>query len=93
MTNSKPSSWPPIKIIFPSLSTVDSSVGGRDGGGTIFAGKGWNANTKDLFYDSNSKRGGILMHAKVSIGIHVKKSIVRNGELKMCVDDDSYIPS
>ncbi|AAW43200.2 expressed protein [Cryptococcus deneoformans JEC21] len=74
VTNSKPSSWPPIKIIFPSLSTVDSSVGGRDGGGTIFAGKGWNANTKYLFYDSNSKRGGILMHAKMMIAIFHPKA-------------------
>ena len=32
----------------------------------MFVGKSWNANTKKLFYDSNSKRGGVLMHAKVS---------------------------
>lgn len=82
MTNSKASSWPPIKIIFPSLSTVDSSVGGRDGGGTIFAGKGWNANTKDLFYDSNSKRGGILMHSKVNkiVSMSNESLVVRRTE-------------
>lgn len=82
MTNSKASSWPPIKIIFPSLSTVDSSVGGRDGGGTIFAGKGWNANTKGLFYDSNSKRGGILMHSKVSkiVSMSNESLVVRRTE-------------
>lgn len=83
MANSKASSWPPIKIIFPSLNTVDSSVGGRDGGGTIFAGKGWNANTKDLFYDSNSKRGGILMHAKVSkiVSMSNESLVVRRTEI------------
>ncbi|KJE03342.1 tyrosyl-DNA phosphodiesterase 1 [Cryptococcus gattii NT-10] len=80
MTNFKASSWPPIKIIFPSLNTVDSSVGGRDGGGTIFAGKGWNANTKDLFYDSNSKRGGILMHAKMMIAIFHPKTQISSSQ-------------
>ena len=32
----------------------------------MFVGKSWTAGTKKLFYDSNSKRGGALMHAKVS---------------------------
>jgi hypothetical protein len=32
----------------------------------MFCGKAFNAVTKKLFHDSNSKRGGVLMHAKVS---------------------------
>ncbi|ORX40109.1 hypothetical protein BD324DRAFT_258111 [Kockovaella imperatae] len=61
--------WPPIKILFPSLATVDASILGRDGGGTMFCGKGMNSLTRPLFHDANSKRGGVLMHAKVLIGV------------------------
>jgi hypothetical protein len=32
----------------------------------MFVGKGWNKVTQPLFHDANSKRGGVLMHAKVS---------------------------
>jgi hypothetical protein len=32
----------------------------------MFVGKSWTSGTKKLFYDANSKRGGALMHAKVS---------------------------
>ncbi|WVN85061.1 uncharacterized protein L203_100203 [Cryptococcus depauperatus CBS 7841] len=66
---SKPKTWPPVKVLFPSLKTVDNSVLKRDGGGTMFVGKGWNNNTKHLFYDSSSKRGGILMHSKIIVAI------------------------
>ncbi|WVF69182.1 hypothetical protein IAT40_003957 [Kwoniella sp. CBS 6097] len=66
---SKPSSWPNIRILFPSLATVDRSIGGRPGGGTMFCGKAFNNVTKGLFYDANSKRGGVLMHTKMLIAI------------------------
>lgn len=62
----RPTSWPPLEVIFPSLATVDRSVLGRDGGGTMFSGKAFTSVTKPLFHDANSKRGGVLMHAKVS---------------------------
>lgn len=26
----KASTWPPMKVVFPSLATVDASIGGRD---------------------------------------------------------------
>jgi tyrosyl-DNA phosphodiesterase-1 len=78
-----------IKVLYPSLKTVDESELGRDvsqliwsgpsctaadiqGGGTMFLGKSWNDTTKKLFYDANSKRGGALMHAKVSWGITIE---------------------
>ncbi|WVQ83069.1 hypothetical protein IAT38_005207 [Cryptococcus sp. DSM 104549] len=70
----KPTAWPPLKILFPSLRTVDASVLGRDGGGTMFAGKGWNTATKPLFHDSNSKRGGVLMHSKVLVALFEPES-------------------
>ncbi|EIW73567.1 hypothetical protein TREMEDRAFT_70993 [Tremella mesenterica DSM 1558] len=60
--------WPPLKIIFPSLATVEASELGKDGGGTMFCGKAFTANTKHLFHHSESKRGGVLMHTKMLIG-------------------------
>jgi hypothetical protein len=32
----------------------------------MFVGKAWHKVTQPLFHDANSKRGGVLMHAKVS---------------------------
>ncbi|QRV99330.1 tyrosyl-DNA phosphodiesterase 1 [Ceratobasidium sp. AG-Ba] len=47
-----------LRIVFPSLATVDASVLGRPGGGTIFCRK-----------QHNSKRGKILMHSKMILGL------------------------
>ena len=79
---------PPIKILFPSLNTVERSVmgkpvgytldrrlvlntdGGFQGAGTMFCReRQWNAGTfpKERFHDANSKRGGVMMHTKVSV--------------------------
>ncbi|KAG8681646.1 hypothetical protein FRC08_015504, partial [Ceratobasidium sp. 394] len=63
---------PTMRIVFPSLSTVDASVLGRHGGGTIFCQRRqWDASTfpKELFVDSNSKRGKVLMHSKMILGL------------------------
>lgn len=63
--------WPPSKILFPSLGTVKQSIGGPEGGGTIFC--NWSEWGKDpdfprhLFHDSRSKRAGVLQHTKVWI--------------------------
>lgn len=62
----KAAAWPPIKVIFPTLATVDASRLGRNGGGTMFSGKSFSDKTSSLFHDANSKRGGVLMHTKVS---------------------------
>ena len=32
----------------------------------MFMGQSWKAVTKHLFHDANSRRGGVLMHSKVS---------------------------
>lgn len=40
----------------------------------MFCGKAFNAVTRRLFHDSNSKRGGVLMHAKVSCDSRVAAS-------------------
>ncbi|OCF43592.1 hypothetical protein I317_02610 [Kwoniella heveanensis CBS 569] len=65
----KPTSWPDFHILFPTLATVERSIGGKPGGGTMFCGKAFNSVTKGLFYDANSKRGGVLMHTKMLIAI------------------------
>ncbi|KAL7423162.1 hypothetical protein Q5752_002462 [Cryptotrichosporon argae] len=66
---------PPIKIVFPTLATVDRSIQGRPGGGTMFCGKGFNKEKgiNKLFHDANSKRGGVLMHSKVLIALFQPK--------------------
>ncbi|OCH86596.1 phospholipase D/nuclease [Obba rivulosa] len=62
--------WPSVKILFPSLRTVRESVLGEPGGGTMFCRKNqWEAPKfpRELFHDSNSKRGKVLMHSKMII--------------------------
>ncbi|KAL5478752.1 hypothetical protein ACEPAI_2029 [Sanghuangporus weigelae] len=69
--------WPPVKILFPSLQTVKDSVLGMPGGGTMFCRKAqWESKNfpRELFYDSNSKRGRVLMHSKMIIGYFKDKS-------------------
>ncbi|KDQ19959.1 hypothetical protein BOTBODRAFT_152571 [Botryobasidium botryosum FD-172 SS1] len=61
---------PNIRIVFPSLQTVLDSKFGMSGGGTMFCQKKqWDGKNlpRELFSDSNSKRGGILMHSKMII--------------------------
>jgi len=61
-----------MKILFPSLRTVHDSVAGLQGGGTMFCReKQWLGKTfpRELFHDSKSKRGGILMHSKMILGL------------------------
>ncbi|EJD04669.1 phospholipase D/nuclease [Fomitiporia mediterranea MF3/22] len=63
--------WPLIKILFPSLATVKDSVLGMPGGGTMFCRKAqWESKNfpRELFHDSNSKRGRVLMHSKMIVG-------------------------
>ncbi|CAK9780729.1 unnamed protein product [Cutaneotrichosporon oleaginosum] len=61
--------WPPLKVVFPSLATVDTSINGRPGGGTMFCGSAFSDRTRSLFHDANSKRGGVLMHTKMLIAL------------------------
>lgn len=72
-------SWPPVKIVFPSLKTVRDSVLGEPGGGTMFCRTNqWEASKfpRELFHDSNSAGGLVLMHTKMIIATYrPKKSI------------------
>ncbi|KAG2134937.1 tyrosyl-DNA phosphodiesterase I [Suillus cothurnatus] len=72
-------SWPSVKIVFPSLKTVRDSILGEQGGGTMFCRTNqWEASKfpRELFHDSNSTGGRVLMHTKMIIVIYrPKKSI------------------
>jgi len=62
--------WPPVKIIFPSSKTVRASALGEPGGGTMFCrANQWEAAKfpRELFHDSNSAGGRVLMHTKMII--------------------------
>ncbi|KAF9650179.1 phospholipase D/nuclease [Thelephora ganbajun] len=66
--------WPGkrgTKILFPSLRTVRESRLGEAGGGTMFFKRAdWASGgfPRELFHDSKSKRGGVLMHSKMILG-------------------------
>jgi tyrosyl-DNA phosphodiesterase-1 len=61
-----------LKILFPTLDWVRRSVLGEAGGGTMFCRKStWEAAKfpRNLFGESRSRRGRVLMHSKVSCAL------------------------
>ncbi|EIN05149.1 phospholipase D/nuclease, partial [Punctularia strigosozonata HHB-11173 SS5] len=83
--------WPPVKIVFPSLATVQASRLGEKGGGTIFCRSNqWQAEKfpRELFHDSRSKRGPVLMHSKMVLATFRPK-----GGQSTLVDSDSETES
>lgn len=57
--------WPNVKIVYPTFRTVKESINGPLGGGTIFCPLAYWHKPKfprQLFYDSRSKRTGLLQH-------------------------------
>ncbi|PAV15621.1 phospholipase D nuclease [Pyrrhoderma noxium] len=76
-------SWPPIKIIFPSLQTVEDSISGYSGATTMFCKKAqWESKDfpRHLFHDSNSKRARVMMHSKMIIGTYKDRSSPNNDD-------------
>ena len=64
-----------LKILFPTRDWVRNSVLGEAGGGTMFCRKrSWEAAKfpRNLFYESRSRRGRVLMHSKVR-GAHTHR--------------------
>ncbi|OBZ74283.1 putative tyrosyl-DNA phosphodiesterase [Grifola frondosa] len=60
--------FPPVKILFPTAATVRESVLGEPGGGTMFCRRNqWQGAKfpRELFYQTKSKRGRVLMHSKM----------------------------
>ncbi|TFK84746.1 phospholipase D/nuclease [Polyporus arcularius HHB13444] len=63
--------FPPIKILFPTARYVRESVLGEAGGGTMFCRrKQWEGKNfpRELFHQTKSKRGRVLMHSKMVLG-------------------------
>ncbi|KLO16637.1 phospholipase D/nuclease [Schizopora paradoxa] len=74
--------WPSVKIIFPTRETVKNSKLSFPGGGTMFCRKNqWEAKNfpRELFHDSKSKRGRVLMHSKMILGIFANTSSSSSG--------------
>ncbi|KAH9966318.1 tyrosyl-DNA phosphodiesterase-domain-containing protein [Lactifluus volemus] len=67
-----------LKILFPTRDWVRSSVLGEAGGGTMFCRKNtWEAAKfpRNLFHESRSRRGRVLMHSKVRAS-HLDSDVV-----------------
>jgi len=63
----KDDEWPEVKIVYPTFKTVKESINGTHGGGTIFCPlEYWHKPKfpRHLFYDSRSKREGLLQHVR-----------------------------
>ncbi|KAL4252985.1 tyrosyl-DNA phosphodiesterase family protein [Abortiporus biennis] len=77
--------WPKIKILFPTKKTVVESVLGELGGGTMFCRRNQWEGTKfprDLFHDSKSKRGKVLMHSKMILGVFRESALSQTTKAK-----------
>ncbi|KAM5541013.1 hypothetical protein V8D89_005324 [Ganoderma adspersum] len=64
--------FPAIRILFPTAQYVRESVLGEQGGGTMFCRRGqWEGKNfpRELFHQTRSKRGRVLMHSKMVLGI------------------------
>ncbi|KAK7684382.1 hypothetical protein QCA50_012329 [Cerrena zonata] len=92
--------YPPIKILFPSAKTVKESVLGERGGGTMFCRRNqWVAAKfpRELFHDSRSRRGKVLMHSKMIIGtfrdhsLTSKDKATQSGAETESEDDDIVV--
>ncbi|KAI0673243.1 phospholipase D/nuclease [Trametes maxima] len=62
---------PPIQILFPTTQYVRDSKLGEAGGGTMFCRrKQWEGANfpRELFHQTRSKRGRVLMHSKMILG-------------------------
>ncbi|TFY58186.1 hypothetical protein EVG20_g8248 [Dentipellis fragilis] len=62
--------WPNVRIVYPTLEWVRATKLGERGGGTLFCRrKQWEGAKfpRQLFVQSKSKRGGVLMHTKMII--------------------------
>ncbi|KAK0523151.1 hypothetical protein OC842_006243 [Tilletia horrida] len=64
--------WPPVRVCFPTKRwVVEEAVEGPGGAGTFFGKKDkfMEGSWKHLFYQPVSKRGNIMMHAKILLAL------------------------
>ncbi|KAJ3732045.1 tyrosyl-DNA phosphodiesterase-domain-containing protein [Lentinula guzmanii] len=81
-----------LKVLFPTLTTVQSSQHGERGGGNLFCKRSqWEARKfpRQLFHDSRSKAGNTLMHTKMIVSIISPKSTKRSTPEVINVDTES----
>ncbi|ETW80095.1 hypothetical protein HETIRDRAFT_459808 [Heterobasidion irregulare TC 32-1] len=84
--------WPLVKILFPTRAWVQGSVLGEKGGGTMFCRKNqWEGAKfpRELFVESRSKRGKVLMHSKMIIATFEDTSTSANSSRSTTVDTES----
>ncbi|KAI0056848.1 phospholipase D/nuclease, partial [Artomyces pyxidatus] len=87
---------PNIKILFPTHDWVLKSVLGERGGGTMFCRRSqWEGAKfpRELFHQSKSKRGRVLMHSKMMIATFSQPIITNSGSVKDGRDDGSNTES
>ncbi|CCM05286.1 uncharacterized protein FIBRA_07498 [Fibroporia radiculosa] len=75
-------SFPPVKILFPTSQYVRDSALGEAGGGTMFCRRNqWEGAKfpRELFHQSRSKRGKVLMHSKMILGMFRSRPSVFSG--------------
>ena len=69
---------PPIRILFPTAQYVRESVLGEQGGGTMFCRRNqWEGKNfpRELFYQTRSRRGRVLMHSKIRLDTHAESGL------------------
>ncbi|EGG01812.1 uncharacterized protein MELLADRAFT_110734 [Melampsora larici-populina 98AG31] len=86
--------YPPVKIVYPTLETVDDSIGGQPGAQTLFCTRAmWIKDDypKHLFVNSKSKRTGLIMHVKMILGLFrdLGKSGLQKGNVKASAEPSS----
>ncbi|KAH9957834.1 tyrosyl-DNA phosphodiesterase-domain-containing protein [Russula dissimulans] len=80
-----------LKILFPTRDWVRNSVLGEAGGGTMFCRKrSWEAAKfpRNLFYESRSRRGRVLMHSKMIIATFLGAASSPDKDLGSDADSD-----
>ncbi|KAH9052725.1 hypothetical protein EDB87DRAFT_1581479 [Lactarius vividus] len=80
-----------LKILFPTLDWVRGSVLGEAGGGTMFCRKSTWAAAKfprNLFCESRSRRGRVLMHSKMIVAVFVGAGSLSDADSDSETDSD-----
>jgi hypothetical protein len=91
---------PPIKVLYPTLKTVDDTLLGREGGGSMFCTPShFTTETRPYFADSVCKYGSLLMHTKVRSRVHLPRLCegaslnTRTSRRPALSDDPLHVPA
>ncbi|EIW56343.1 phospholipase D/nuclease [Trametes versicolor FP-101664 SS1] len=86
--------YPAVKILFPTAQYVRESVLGESGGGTMFCRrKQWEGANfpRQLFHQTRSKRGRVLMHSKMILGTFKEKTGTLDGHQRASATRSSEV--